>query len=258
MDAPVLLTGWAGRVGQAILDEVGDQYEWRLFDRQPPAVEDPPGTVFVGDITDRDRLAEAMEDVSVVIHLAGDPRADAPWDSLLPNNVDGTQAVFETAVDIGVQKVAFASSNHAVGAYETDDRVPNIYRPHAKFLLDGSEPYRPGNLYGASKAAGEILGRYYHDAHGISVVNVRIGNLTPDRPPRDYERGHSMWLSHRDCAHLFECCIEADYEYEIVYGISDNDQKFYSIERAKDVLGYRPKDNAADHVDMDHPESSNN
>jgi len=31
----------------------------------------------------------------------------------------------------------------------------------------------------------------------------------------------------------------------IVYGISDNDRKYYSIERAKEVLGYDPRDNSA-------------
>jgi NAD+ dependent glucose-6-phosphate dehydrogenase len=56
-----------------------------------------------------------------------------------------------------------------------------------------------------------------------------------------------MWLSYRDCAHLFDCCLSADYDYEIVYGISDNDRKYYSIERAKAVLGYDPQDNSAEH-----------
>jgi NAD+ dependent glucose-6-phosphate dehydrogenase len=56
-----------------------------------------------------------------------------------------------------------------------------------------------------------------------------------------------MWLSYRDCAHLFDCCLQADYEYEVVYGISDNDRKYYSIDRARDVLGYDPQDNSADY-----------
>ena len=165
---------------------------------------------------------------------------------MLPNNIDATRAVLEAAVDAGVEKVAFASSNHAVGAYETDDRTPGIYRSGDDFRLDGSELPRPGNLYGVSKATGEVLGRYYHDAHDLSFVAVRIGNLTAERPPEDYERGQAMWLSGRDCAHLFQRCIEADYGYEIVYGISDNDRKYYSIDRAKEVLGYEPRDDSAE------------
>jgi len=246
MDEPVLLTGASGRVGRAILDGIGDQYRWRLFDRHPPEA-DLPGESVVADITDRTAVRKAMEDVGAVIHLAGDPRKNAPWQSVLENNIDGTQVVFEAAAEAGVEKVAFASSNHAVGGYETDERQPELYRSEDEFRLDGTELPRPGNLYGVSKIAGEALGRYYHDFHDLSVVCVRIGNLTADHPPVEYERGQAMWLSHRDCAHLFERCLEAEYDYEIVYGISDNDRKYYSIERARDALGYDPQDNSAEY-----------
>ena len=245
MDGPVLLTGWAGQVGEAILDRLGERYSWRLLDREPPR-EDLPGEAFVSDITDRETVREAIEGVHAVIHLAGDSRPEAPWHSLLRNNIDGTQAIFEAAVDAGVEKVIFASSNHAVGAYETAERRPDLYRPTDSFQLVGDESLRPGNLYGVSKAAGEVLGRFYFDIYGLSVVCVRIGNMTESRPPPDYERGQAMWLSSRDCAHLFERCLEAEYGFEIVYGISDNDRKFYSIDRARDVLGYDPQDNSAD------------
>ena len=246
MDDPVLLTGAAGRVGQAILAGIGDQYEFRLLDREPPATETDREYV-IADITDDDALREAMDGVGAVIHLAGDPRPEAPWDSVLRNNIDGTRTVFQAAVDAGVEKVAFASSNHAVGHYETD-RKPDIYRTGDDFHLDGTELPRPSNLYGVSKAAGEVLGRYYHDEQDLSVVCVRIGNLTKGHPPEDYERGQAMWLSHRDCAHLFERTLEADYGFEIVYGISDTDRKYYSLERAREVLGYEPQDNAAEHT----------
>ena len=242
----VLLTGASGRVGRAIVGRLGDAYDWRLVDREPPTG-DTEHIYLVANITDSDAMAEAMADVDVVVHLAGDPRPDAPWDSVLENNIDGTHTVLEAAATAGVEKFVFASSNHAVGGYEADDRTPEMYRSDDDFRLDGSELPRPSNLYGVSKAAGETLCRYYHDEHGINVVCLRIGNLTENHPPEDYERGQAMWLSHRDCAHLFERAIEADYGYEIVYGISDNDRKYYSLERAREVLGYEPKDNSAEY-----------
>ena len=253
MDEPVLLTGAGGRVGQAILRGIGDDYEWRLLDREPlPAAKVPDGVTdadrYVADITDERAVREAMAGVGAVIHLAGDPRKTAPWDSVLRNNIDGTQVVMRAAVDEGVDKFAFASSNHAVGGYETEDRTPDLYRPEDDYRLDGTELPRPGNLYGVSKAAGETLGRMYHDNHGMSVVCVRIGNLTKDHPPREYERGQAMWLSHRDCAHLFDRCLQADYGYEVVYGISNNDRRYYSIERAREALGYAPADNSANYT----------
>ncbi len=248
MDDPVLLTGSEGRVGSAILGDLESKYEWRLLDREPPAAE-PSHEFFVADITDYDAVYEAVDGAGAIIHLAGDPRPEAPWNSVLGNNIDGTHTVLQAAVDAGVEKFVFASSNHAVGAYETDERKPDLYRTHDEFRLDGTELPRPGNLYGVSKAAGETLGRYYHDEFDISVACVRIGNLTEGHPPIDYERGQAMWLSYRDCAHLFDCCLTADYGYEIVYGISDNDRKYYSIDRAREVLGYDPQDNSAHHDD---------
>jgi NAD+ dependent glucose-6-phosphate dehydrogenase len=253
MDDPVLLTGAGGRVGQAILNGIGDTHEWRLLDREPLSSDRLPagvdeGNVVVADVTDEAALTDAMAGVGTVIHLAGDPRPEAPWNSVLENNIDGTQTVFEAAVDAGVEKIAFASSNHAVSAYETDERTPGMYRTDDDYRLDGTELPRPGNLYGVSKAAGETLGRYYHDTEDLSVVCVRIGNLTEGHPPRNYERGQAMWLSHRDCAHLFDRCIRADYDYEIVYGISDNERKYYSIDRAREVLGYDPKDDSAEYT----------
>ena len=246
MNGPVLLTGWAGRVGTAIREHLSSEYTWRFLDREPP-LEALPGETFVADITDPEGVREAMDGVEAVIHLAGDSRREAPWDSVLENNIHGTNVVFEVAAELGVERVIFASSNHTVGGYETDERLPDLYRPEGDFLLDGTEPPRPGNLYGVSKVAGETLGRYYHDEFGISVLSIRIGNLNRNHPPRNYERGQAMWLSYRDCAHLFACALEAEYTYDIVYGISDNDRKYYSIDRAKAVLGYRPQDNSADY-----------
>ena len=245
MDEPVLLTGAGGHVGRTVFEGLSHKYDWRLMYHSPPA-EEPDYPYVTGEVQDPEDVRPAMRGVGAVIHLAGDPRPEAPWDSVLENNIDGTHTIYELAVEEGVDRVIFASSNHAVGAAETDDRTPEIYRQDDTFRLDGSELPRPGNKYGISKATGELIGRYYHDAYGISVCNLRIGNLNEDYPPVDYARGQAMWLSPRDCAHIHDCALQADYEFEILYGISDNDAKYYSIERARDVLGYEPRDNSAE------------
>jgi NAD+ dependent glucose-6-phosphate dehydrogenase len=245
MDEPVLLTGAGGQVGRAIRDGIGEEYDWRFLFHSAPE-EEPEHPYLIGEIQDEDDMQEAVEGVGAIVHLAGDPRRNAPWRSVLENNIDGTRVLLEAAVEAGVSRFVFASSNHAVGHYETA-REPEAYRETGELMLDGTELPRPGNAYGISKATGEIMCRYYHDEHGIDVVCVRIGNFTWDHPPENYERGQAMWLSARDCAHLHDRCLQADYDFEIVYGISDNDRKFYSLERAREVLGYEPRDNSAEY-----------
>jgi NAD+ dependent glucose-6-phosphate dehydrogenase len=148
MDDPVLLTGAGGRVGGAILEGLADDYDWRLLFHSPPEAE-PDHPYLVGDITDAETMREACEGVGAVVHLAGDPRPSAPWDSVLANNVDGTKVTYDAAVDRGVERVVYASSNHAVGHFETE-REPDIYRAHDEFLLDATDLPRPGNYYGIS------------------------------------------------------------------------------------------------------------
>ncbi len=245
MDEPVLLTGAGGQVGRAIREGIGEEYDWRFLFHSAPD-EDPDHPYLIGEVQDDDDMREAAAGVGAIIHLAGDPRPNAPWPSVLENNIDGTRVVLEAAVGADVSKFVFASSNHAVGHYETP-RKPEVYRETGDLALDGTELPRPGNVYGVSKAAGEVLCRYYHDEHGIDTACVRIGNLTWEHPPKNYERGQAMWLSPRDCAHLHDRCLQADYDFEIVYGISDNDRKFYSLERAREVLGYEPRDNSAEY-----------
>ena len=241
----VLLTGAGGHVGRTVYEGLKDEFDWQLmYHSEPDNTPDVP--YYTGEIQDPADVRPAVSGVDAVIHLAGDPRRDAGWKSVLSNNIDGTYVVFRIAAEEGVDRVVYASSNHAVGGFETDERTPEMYRAADEFRLDGTEFPRPGNEYGISKATGEIIGRYFHDTYGISVCNIRIGNLNEDHPPIEYERGQAMWLSTRDCAHLLDCALRADYDFEIVYGISDNDRKYYSLERPKAVLGYDPQDNSAE------------
>jgi len=241
----VLLTGAGGHVGRTVFEGLREAYDWRLMYHSQPTG-DPGVPYHIGEVQDIEDVRPAVEGVDAMIHLAGDPRRSAPWRSVITNNIDGAYTVYQAAAEAGVERVVYASSNHAVGAFETDERTPDIYRTDDEFRLDGTELPRPGNEYGISKATGEVIGRYFHDKHGFSVCNIRIGNLNEDHPPVDYERGQAMWLSTRDCAHIHDRALQADYGFEIVYGISDNDRKYYSLERAKEALGYEPMDNSAE------------
>ena len=107
-------------------------------------------------------------------------------------------------------------------------------------------PVRPDSLYGASKAFGESLGRYYVDRYGLEVISLRIGSFQPDSAviERKSDRILSTWLSHRDCVQLVQCSIEADVRFGIYYGISGNTRAYWDLQNARRELGYAPQDNS--------------
>ena len=59
----------------------------------------------------------------------------------------------------------------------------------------------------------------------------------------------SSWLSHRDTVQLVWRAVEAEHiRFGVYYGISGNTRAYWSIQSAREDLGYEPEDNAEDYV----------
>jgi nucleoside-diphosphate-sugar epimerase len=189
-----------------------------------------------------------------VIHLAADPRVESAWASTLRHNIIGTYNVFEAARQAGVQRVIFASSQHATGGFYLDEPYKAIVEgryqdvPQDYPLVDETCPIRPDGYYGTAKAFGEALGSYYWDYHQLSSLHLRIGWVLATDNPTFSPFALTLWLSHRDVAQIVQLCIDAPAAlgYDIFYATSDNKWKIWSIDKAKQRLGYRPEDGARD------------
>tara|TARA_Y100000588_G_scaffold90069_1_gene96680 strand:+ start:87 stop:809 length:723 start_codon:yes stop_codon:yes gene_type:complete len=231
----VLITGAAGRIGQVMRDGLKARYDLRLLYRRTVLPAEEGEEVFVGDINDMEVLEKAVDGTDAIVHMAGDPRVDAPWDSVLEANIKGIYCLYEAARKKNTKRIIFASTNHVTGFYEED----GVY-------TTPDMPERPDSFYGASKAFGEDLGRYYVDQYGLEVICLRIGSFQPDKAvkERSNDRILSTWLSHRDCVQLVWRGIEADVKFGIFYGISDNTRAYWDIQSAREQLGYEPEDNA--------------
>ena len=207
-------------------------------------------TSVVADIAELEAILPSFEGIDSVVHLAAASSPDATWEEVLRANVVGTRNVFEAARICGVAQVVYASSGHAVGMYEVDG-APSLYDLDDGRRYDENVEIRPDSLYGLSKAFGELCGRYYSDQHGLRVICLRIGYVhegtEPLAPPRDEggRRTRAIWLSHRDCAQLFACAIDADHlRWAVAYGTSDNPRQVWDLSSARELLGYRPEDSA--------------
>ena len=245
----VLVTGMSGLIGGAVLRHLGSTYSLRALNRS--AVAGVP--CHQADIADLEAIQPAFAGVDAVVHLAAKASSSAPFEEILRSNIIGTYNVFEAARRAGVKRVVYASSGAVTGGYEAE-------MPYRALLAGGGEaigewprishtsPLRPRGIYGASKIWGEALARLYVDAHGLSILCLRIGHVMPeDRPisPRDY----SVWCSQRDIARIIDLCLQApeSLRFDIFYAVSDNRWGYRDLTHAREVLGFRPQDAAEEH-----------
>ncbi len=174
---------------------------------------------------------ERLEDggpLEGVVHLASIPH-EAALPDILESHVVTTGALLDAMVAHGVSRIAYASSNHAVG------RTPRAT------TLTTDVPPRPDTFYGVGKVAAEALLRLYADRFAVDAVAMRIGSFLPQPQTR---RHLSTWLSHRDAVRMVHAALTApDPGFAVLYGISANTRAWWDLEPGR-RLGYVPQDDA--------------
>jgi len=234
----VLITGASGNIGRKLRDAWRGLYDLVLIDRKAPP-DDPE--VIEADLAEWDESwVEHFDDVDTVVHLAANPDDSAAWDDLVRPNLDAAANVFNAAAYGGVERVIFASSNHAMGGYRDLGDIP----------ITVDLPPRPDGPYGATKLVGERMGRSLASAFDVTFIAIRIGWVQrganrPETLPDDWSR--RMWLSDGDLVHLFESAVEADLgdrAFLVVNGMSNNGGSRWDLTEAVEWLDYQPHDDA--------------
>ena len=248
----IAITGASGNVGRELLDAFDDADDVLAFSHSE---HDDLDTELL-DVTDSDDVAEKLDNVDVVVHLAGASSPDADWETVLETNVEGTKHVLDAAVENGIDRVVFASSNHAVGTYNAADDDPESMTIGYAEPVAGDAPTRPDSFYGASKAACEALAKFYADTKGLEVVNLRIGwymseddlvaTAGGDGEPGKRRFARALWLSPRDCrdVHRKAATVDLPENPVTVNAVSRNDERYHSITETMRLLDYAPRDNA--------------
>jgi nucleoside-diphosphate-sugar epimerase len=207
----LLITGGAGKVGQAIVRELNSAaYEITVLDRTA-GPERGPVNYLVGDIQDLGQVMEAMTGAEAVIHLAAIHNPNiAPTTVTYQTNVVGTFNVHHAAFRLGVKRVVSASSNAIVGWSYSERFVPD-YLP-----IDEDHPLRPEDVYGLSKEIGETIARSYA-RKGLETVMLRpSGVVTPDELEKIKKDGGRKptgfyaysYIDARDLAVAFRLAVE--------------------------------------------------
>jgi uronate dehydrogenase len=244
----VVITGARGLVGQVLGRSLAADYELAGVDARRRLGRDG---VVRADMARLRHAERALDGAEVVIDLAS-ANWQRPWEDVRDNNIPAAWNTLEAARRRGVRRVVYASSNHVTGLYERDQPYASIVAgryegldPATVSRITTAMAVRPDTPYGVGKALGEAAARYYAEAHGLSILCLRIG--TVNRAGRPTAARHfATLLTHADLASLVRCCIEAppDLAFGVFYGVSANTWRIWDVEDARRTIGYQPQDDA--------------
>src|ERR1051326_1760683 len=266
----VVLTGASGYVAQRMFKALGDRWDLVPIDvRATTSDGKPVPGLVVKDLTDRNRdnYRALFRGADAVIHC-GYVRAPGLDATTWQNNSDAkfwaehdnvalAYNVYRVALEEGVRRVVVASSNHAADYYE------RLVWAEKLDMVTPEMPPRSDNWYGWAKAAYELLGFVFatgkvDDRRKLEVVQWRIGGPRDDDidqvKPGDIKTMHralGAYLSARDQTQQAIRMVETEditdehgIPFLIVYGISGNTHRFWSLASARGKIGYAPEDDS--------------
>jgi uronate dehydrogenase len=225
----LLITGAAGRLGSVLRQGLAPLADTvRLSDRADMGAAGANEELVPCELGDFDAVMAMVDGCDAVVHFGAAP-VERPWAEILESSIKGGYNVYEAARRHGVKRIVYASSIHAVGYVRREEGA------------DTETDHRPDGLYGVSKCFVEDLAKLYFHKFGIESACLRI-NSCFEKPT---DRRHlATWLSFADLVHLVQRCLVAErIGFTVAYGISDNDEVFFSNHKAGH-LGFRPQDTA--------------
>ena len=192
-----LITGITGMVGSHLADYLIEHTDWEIYGvcrwRSPldnvehllDRVNRKDRIYFVyGDLNDEISLVKAVRDIrpDYVFHLAAQsyPQTSftAPIDTL-NTNILGTCRLME-AIHLEMKNdKSYHPIIHVCASSEVFGRIPPEKKPESG--IHEECPFHPASPYAISKVGTDLLGRYYAEAYGMTVMTTRMFTHTGPR-----------------------------------------------------------------------------
>ena len=226
----VAVTGASGRIGRAFAEHLAARgYPLTLIDRPRSGL---GALASLGEIVELDLSEEPPKDllagVEVVVHLAGEASATAPWESLLPANVVASYHVARAAIQARCRRLIVASSVHAVSAADRRPVPP-----------DG--PVAPGDLYGVTKCFVEALAFWCAHEGKMTATAVRIGayQTVEASHASDAQWMADVFIAVPDLMALLERAMSAEYRFAILHAAAPGPDVLLDTRPTEELLGWR-------------------
>jgi nucleoside-diphosphate-sugar epimerase len=278
----IIITGSNGYVASRIISELNKKYNLTLIDLDSNNIKLSNVTIVNLDLFNEklEKIISIFKGHDAIIHLAYKRPKEIRNATNIENEINAFEIensnvimankIYRAAYEANIKRIITASSNHAADWYEH-------YEVHNKKRdMIGSDllPYSD-NFYGWSKASYELLSIPYASGKfgkKLEFIHVRIGyprEITEElkfsssfqnqfikgnkgKGVINLKRHLGAYISSRDLTQLFDKAISVskvkghidNVPFLVVYGVSDNTRRFWSLDTAKEYLNYSPQDDS--------------
>src|SRR3984893_5379974 len=185
-EASVLVTGGTGSFGNKFVEIMLQKYDPKrlvIFSRDELKQSEmksrfddhPKLRFFIGDVRDRERLERAMHGVDVVIHAAALKQIPSceynPFEAI-QTNINGTKNVIDAAIDEGVQRVVFISTDKACVDWHSRVQLADGRTLPISKIVQGRERLVVATLDGETISQGKIIGWHKNRRAGRGMIRL--------------------------------------------------------------------------------------
>ncbi len=177
----VLVIGAAGFVGPYLIRQIKGSCGWEVYATKMPGEEVPVEgiSVYDLDLLKEGAASELLQKIrpDYIFHLAAQSSVALSWkkpDLTVDVNIKGSLHVLDA-----VRELDYSPRILLIGSGEEYGHVGEEDIPISEDTLP-----RPGNLYAATKACQNMIGKIYQEAYDLDIMSVRAFNhIGPNQTP---------------------------------------------------------------------------